>query len=96
MLPFISTTHHRRLNPDANTPIMIFSCYSSWTRRAFDEAKSEIMSLKSNFSINSLSMNRIAKVDNRLSPIVERKKDFIDLNLEKLLSQLAIDAPMVR
>jgi len=54
------------------------------------------MSLKSNFSINSLSMNRIAKVDNRLSPIVERKKDFIDLNLEKLLSQLAIDAPMVR
>jgi len=29
MLYVISTTHNRRLNPDANPPIIIFRCYSS-------------------------------------------------------------------
>jgi len=41
-------------------------------------------------------MGRIAKADNRLSPIVERKLDIINLSLEKLLSQLAIQTLMVR
>jgi len=72
MLHLISTTHNRRINPYANTPIIIFRCYSSWPRRAFDEEKSKIISPKSSFSINSLSMERIAKADNWLSLIVER------------------------
>jgi len=38
------------------------------THRAFDEAKSELISPKSTFSINSLSIERIAQADNRLSP----------------------------
>jgi len=49
MLHAINTTRNHRINPDANTPIITFRCNSGLTRRAFDEAKSEIISTKSCF-----------------------------------------------
>ena len=65
-------------------------------RRTFVEANSEIISPKDNDSTKSLSMDRIATADSLFSPIVDIKRDFINLSLEKLLSQLAIETATVR
>jgi len=60
------------------------------------DAKSEIMSSKLSFPTKSFSIERIDKVGNLSSRIVDLKYDFINLSFEKLLSQLAIETATVR
>jgi len=60
------------------------------------EAKSEIKPSKFSFRTKSFSIERIDKIGNLSSSIVDLKYDFINLSFEKLLSQLAIETAIIR